>query len=206
MVSRLVTNSLFSLIWRTAAYTMYYRARKLDDHLFTGMRDASQTDQLLALQMDAYTVAIGALSMLDTKDAWISVHVASVSREGISAKQVLDIFPPETLKEGLPNVEIVNLVDMRREFILCKSRRQLARYEFPDGKQPLLIDNSGRWTSYFHIDWKMGQLEVITRYIEVGLFEEACVVASAFQEDMTGIFTKLVGQCVRFSLGDHSSV
>jgi hypothetical protein len=51
---------------------MYYRARKLDDHLFTGMRDTSQTDQLLALQVDAYIVAIGALSMLDSKDAWIS--------------------------------------------------------------------------------------------------------------------------------------
>jgi len=120
---------------RTAAYTMYYRARKLEDHLFTGMRDTSQTDQLLALQMDAYTVAIGALSMLDSNDAWISVHVASVSREGISAKQVLDIFPHEMLKDGLPNVEIIDLADMRKEFILCKSRRQLARRDFPDGKQ-----------------------------------------------------------------------
>lgn len=114
---------------------MYHRARKLDDHLFTGMRDASQTDQLLALQLDAYIVAIGALSMLDSKDAWISVAVASVGKEGISAKHVLDIFPPETLKEGSPNVEIINLADMRREFILCKSRRQLARQEFPDGTQ-----------------------------------------------------------------------
>ena len=52
----------------------------------------------------------------------------------------------------------------------------------------------------------MGQFEIISRYLEVGLFEEACVVASAFQEDMTSIFTKLVGQCVHFSLGDHSSV
>lgn len=135
MVRRLVANSIFSLMLGTAAYTMYYRARKLDDHLFTGMRDTSQTDQLLAHQMDAYTVAIGALSMLDPKDAWISVQVASVRKEGISAKQVLDIFPPEMLKEGLPNVEIINLADMRKEFILCRSRRQLARRDFPDGKQ-----------------------------------------------------------------------
>lgn len=122
----------------TAAYTMYYRAQKLDDHLFTGMRDTSQTDQLLALQLDAYIVAISALSMLDSKDAWISVPVASISREGISAKQVLDIFPPETLKEGSPNVEIVNLADMQREFFLCKSRRQLRRRDYPDGKRRMV--------------------------------------------------------------------
>jgi hypothetical protein len=135
MVCRLVANSIFSLMLGTAAYTMYYRARKLEDHLFTGVRDTSQTDQLLLLQMDAYTVAIGALSMLDSKDAWISVPVASVSREGITARQVLDIFPPEMLKEGLANVEIINLADMRKEFILCKGRRQLARRDFPEGKQ-----------------------------------------------------------------------
>ena len=135
MVRRLIANNVLSLMLGTAAYTMYYRARKLDDHLFTGMRDTSHTDQLLGLQLDAYIVAIGALSMLDSKEAWISVQVASVSREGISARQVLDIFPPETLKEGLPNVEIVNLADMRKEFILCKSRRQLARRDYPDGKQ-----------------------------------------------------------------------
>lgn len=52
----------------------------------------------------------------------------------------------------------------------------------------------------------MGQLQVISRYGEAGLFEEACVAASAFQEDMTGIFSMLVDQCVRFSLGDYSSL
>jgi hypothetical protein len=52
----------------------------------------------------------------------------------------------------------------------------------------------------------MGHLEVINRYTQVGLFEEACVVASAFQEDMTGIFVLLLKQCVRLSLGDYSSL
>jgi len=50
----------------------------------------------------------------------------------------------------------------------------------------------------------MGHLEVISRYAQAGLFEEACVVASAFKEDMTGTFVLLVNQCVCFSLGDHS--
>ena len=135
MVRRPVANNTVSLMLRTAAYTMYYRARQLDDHLFKGTREAAQTDQLLGLQLDAYIVAIGALSMLESKDAWISVPVASFSKDGISAKQVLDVFPPEMLKAGSPNVEIVNLVDMRREFILCKSRRQLARREYQDGTQ-----------------------------------------------------------------------
>lgn len=52
----------------------------------------------------------------------------------------------------------------------------------------------------------MGQLEVISRYAQAGLFEEACVAASAFQEDMTGIFVLLVDQCVRFSLDNHSNL
>lgn len=52
----------------------------------------------------------------------------------------------------------------------------------------------------------MGQLEIISRYAQAGLFEEACVAASAFQEDMTGIFVLLTDQCVRFSLGDYSSL
>ena len=52
----------------------------------------------------------------------------------------------------------------------------------------------------------MGYLDVISRYAQEGLFEEACVTASAFQEDMTGIFVLLVDQCVRFSLGNHSSL
>ena len=186
---------------------MYHRARKLDDHLFTGSRDTSQTDQLLALQLDAYIVAIGALSMLDSKDAWISVAVASVGKEGISAKQVLDIFPPETLKEGSPNVEIINLADMRKEFILCKSRRQLARQEFPDGKQSMDFQSKIMADGVsLYIDWKMGHLDVISRYAQAGLFEEACVVASAFQENMTGIFVLLVDQCVGFSLGNHTSL
>lgn len=137
-----LTNNTPSLtLGGTAALTMYDRARRLNDHLFTGVRDTSQTGQLLALQLDAYIVAIGALSLLDSKDAWISFPVASVSEEEITPKQVItatqvpDVFPPEILKEGSPNVEIINLADMRREFILCKSRRKLARPDHPDGKQ-----------------------------------------------------------------------
>jgi hypothetical protein len=45
-------------------------------------------------------------------------------------------------------------------------------------------------------------MEVLQRYAELGMFEEALYAAEIFQEDMTVIFTQLVGMCIRLSRGE----
>lgn len=45
-------------------------------------------------------------------------------------------------------------------------------------------------------------MEVLQRYAELGMYEEALFSARVFQEDMTVIFTQLVGMCIRLSRGE----
>jgi hypothetical protein len=44
-------------------------------------------------------------------------------------------------------------------------------------------------------------MEVLLRYSEAGLFEEACFCARVFQMDMTNIFSTFVSNCLTMSEG-----
>lgn len=122
---------------------MYQRARILGQQ---GKPDTDTRFILLSQQLEAYTVAINALCLLDPEDAWISLPVSEEPGE----------VPPEWRRSnfGMVDVgeqagndsEIVELDDMRREMELCRARRHLVYMMagLNDVQRAAEVDNSGK--------------------------------------------------------------
>lgn len=103
-----------------AATIMYDRARRLD------LEDKPTWDErynLLEFQLEAYTHAIHALCLLDSRDAWIAVGT-SPDAEGDPASGFGYGYQSNNMAKNRDS-EIVELEDVRRESELCRARREL---------------------------------------------------------------------------------
>jgi hypothetical protein len=78
-------NALY-LFFRAAALAMFQRARKLSEITPT----SSDFISLSELQLEAYTVAMNALSILDRNDAWITLPVPAKSSSDVSVHELAD--------------------------------------------------------------------------------------------------------------------
>jgi len=113
---------------------MYQRARSL------GQWEKYNSDMrfiLIEQQQEAYALAINALCLLDPGDAWISL--ATNEDEPSPWPGSGEFGAEERLGDG-SGTEIVELSDMRREFELCKARRDLAILYLASGYQ---LEESG---------------------------------------------------------------
>lgn len=111
------------LYWIPASIVMYQRARSLGQW---ERHSLEMRFMLVQQQEEAYALAINALSLLDSGDAWISLTLHDEE----------DSNPPEWRDANtggfnddryadVGSIDIVELSDMRREFELCKARREL---------------------------------------------------------------------------------
>lgn len=106
--------------YMAAATIMYDRARRLD------LEDKPTWDErynLLEFQLEAYTHAIHALCLLDSRDAWIAVGT-NPDAEGDPASGFGYGYQSNNMAKNRDS-EIVELEDMRRESELCRARREL---------------------------------------------------------------------------------
>ena len=71
---------------RTAALTMYQRARKLA----VLMGDASAFAELAELQLEAYVVAMNSLALVDPKSQWITLPITAETGHEVSGVSRLE--------------------------------------------------------------------------------------------------------------------
>jgi nuclear pore complex protein Nup160 len=121
-----------------AASTMYQRARIL------GLQEKANMDDrffILTEQAESYIVAINALCLLDSRDAWISLPVSPDFGQVPLEWRELNFggFVPEVnYAAGSRDCEIIELDDMRKEYELCRSRRELLIATIPyTGRGPI---------------------------------------------------------------------
>lgn len=129
-------------IFFTAAATMYQFARRLTPL----MEKSPQFSAIAEMQVQAYLVAMNALSLLDPKNSWITLPnppEASLSvflffffpgllpefllNLQINKRRLSKHVPAEKYQLDARDVEVVNLQDLQREYTLVNSRLDLMK-------------------------------------------------------------------------------
>ncbi|THH14049.1 hypothetical protein EW146_g6244 [Bondarzewia mesenterica] len=167
--------------YRNAALVMYQRATKLS----TLTNDLSQYIPLVEQQLEAYVVAINALSLLDQKNAWIVLPLSSESDQPARKRRKFTRHIPEDkISSGKRDCEIVQLSDIVYEYTLSSARLDLVR-----GDPSLLTTGEAL----------LSPSNVVLRLAQANRFNMALATARTLEVDMTDLFAHLTRQCLRLS-------
>ncbi|KAF9224346.1 hypothetical protein BS17DRAFT_808097 [Gyrodon lividus] len=171
---------------RSAARTMYQRARKLQE--ISGK--PADVISLMEDQLESYLLAINSLSLLEQKNAWIVVQAPPSNVKDFEASA--DRYPRKRRKlaQNLPlstsghSSEIIDLEDLRFEYTLLSTRLRLIRRDSTLLTAP---------------DALLSPSLIILRLGQANQFEFAMTTARALDVDMSELFAALAGQCMRLS-------
>ncbi|KZT74501.1 hypothetical protein DAEQUDRAFT_195531 [Daedalea quercina L-15889] len=167
--------------YRSAALTMYQRARKLGALI----GDVSDFVSITELQLEAYVVGMNALALTDQKNTWIVLPVTGEAEHEPRKRRKLSRHIPESrYSVGKRDAEIVHLFDMQYEYTLLSARLELIR------RDPTLLSAGGLTLS---------PPSIIMRLAQTNLFSLAMATARCLKEDMTDLFGHLTRQCLRLS-------
>ncbi|KAF7331760.1 hypothetical protein MKEN_00055900 [Mycena kentingensis (nom. inval.)] len=160
---------------RSASLVMYQRARKLQDLNAPNASLASQ-------QLDALTIAINSLALVDHKNAWflLPALVADHSREQPHKRRRLSRHIPESrFTPGTHDSEVVSLADIQYEHALLSAQIGISQQE------PTFTD--------------MPPESIVLRLAQANKFSLAMATASSLKVDMSDLFAQLTTQCIRLS-------
>jgi len=102
---------------------MYQRAVKLS----ALANDVSQFMSLAEQQLEAYAVAMNALSILDRKNAWIVLPLSSENGQLRKRRKLTRNIPEDEFGSSKRNSEIVALADIIFEYTVLSARLDLVR-------------------------------------------------------------------------------
>ncbi|CAK9785053.1 hypothetical protein CC85DRAFT_277004 [Cutaneotrichosporon oleaginosum] len=162
--------------YRSAGETMYAQANR-----YAEVSSKLNRTQVAALRARSFLAAINALSLVDKRNAWITIH----SPRAAKRRRVTSYIPEEAFSATASTTDIVTLADMRSEYRAILSQLQLAP-EVPD----LLAGNVS-----------LAPTEIVGFFTQRDKFDEAFLAAAEMHEDMTDIFTALATRCVELSRG-----
>ncbi|KAG8811352.1 hypothetical protein FRC17_002511, partial [Serendipita sp. 399] len=170
--------------YRGAASTMYQRARIL------GLMEKPDNDARhlhLSVQLEAYALAINALCLLDPQEAWISLPISEDSGMVPEEWRETNFGIYGIDDEKSRDSEIIELSDMRKELELCRARRQL------------VVEKMSIRGFVEEPDFFISPMEVVRRYAQIGMYDEALYSAKVFEVDMSPIFSAMVDMCMVLS-------
>ncbi|OCH95867.1 hypothetical protein OBBRIDRAFT_744376 [Obba rivulosa] len=167
--------------YRNAAQTMYLRARKVA----TLMDDPSGFFNVAELQLEAYVLALNALSLVDKRNAWIVMPVTAETGHEPRKRRKLSRHIPENLfSAGKRDAEIVDLSDVQYEYALLLARVELIR------REPTLLSSGG---------FLLPPDSIILRLAQKNCFDMAIATARTLNVDMSDLFGHLTTQCLRLA-------
>lgn len=164
--------------YRSAGETMYAQASRFGEVSTTKLNRT----EIAAFRARSYLSAINALSLVDKRNAWISVQADSRKR-----KRVTSNIPEDAFSHGVPPVDIVTLSDMRTEYRAVLSQLQLCP-EVPD----LLAGNV-----------TLSPDEIVGFFVQRDKFDEAQLAAAELRVDMSDLFVSLATRCVELARAPH---
>ncbi|KIJ70406.1 hypothetical protein HYDPIDRAFT_122186 [Hydnomerulius pinastri MD-312] len=165
---------------RSAARTMYQRARKLQE--ISGQ--PVDVISLMEDQLESHLLAINSLSLLEQKNAWIIVQAPSTNVNDFEPRKRRKLAQNLPVSTSGSNSEILDLQDIRFEYTLLSARLRLIRRDSTLLTAP---------------DALLSPSLIILRLGQVNQFDLAMSTARALNVDMSELFATLAGQCMRLS-------
>ncbi|KAF8314772.1 hypothetical protein DL93DRAFT_2167187 [Clavulina sp. PMI_390] len=168
--------------FRSAAASMYQHAQRLADIVDQHGPDAVEA---MALQAKSLLASINALSLVDQRNAWIQYIVPSGdgSRRRHHHRQSI---PEQHFQTASLDIDVVTLSEMKQEYALTLATLQLVN-------EPA-FDESG-----LDISRTLRAEEIVSQFMQWGMFDQATSTARSLKVDMTPIFASMTSQCMRLS-------
>lgn len=186
----LLTHNYYELLY--AFHIARHNYRKAGTVMFEfGMRLGREVRTRLGLQkqVNCYLAALNCLRLIRPEYAWIvqPVSGATYERPGASPKRNSDgEFPAEPVKR---QVDILELRDLEKEYILSRSRLTLAQHHPPSAA----------------IAGGASAAELLVLLVQTGLFDSALTLSQTFSLSVTPVFEGLAFKCIKLQLGGEES-
>ncbi|KAG6378387.1 hypothetical protein JVT61DRAFT_12642 [Boletus reticuloceps] len=165
---------------RSAARTMYQRARKLQEV----SSKPADVISLMEDQLESYLLAINSLALLEQKNAWVVVQLPALNTKDFESRKRRKLAQSLPLSSTSADSEIIDLQDLRFEYTLLSARLRLIQRDSALLTVP---------------DALLSPSLVILRLGQANQFELAITTARALGVDMSELFAALAGQCMRLS-------
>ncbi|EJD01293.1 uncharacterized protein FOMMEDRAFT_158427 [Fomitiporia mediterranea MF3/22] len=166
--------------YRNAALTMYIRYRNLSELPV----DSTMPLALLEQQAETLSVAMNALGLVETKNAFIVVPTHESSLPPRKRRKIGSYLPKEQLSASQRNVDIVRLPDIEREYAHLTANLELIR------RDPTLVR---------HGEPHLTPWLTVSKLTQAGLFDLAMHTAKTLSIDMSEVFQRLSLQCLHLS-------
>ncbi|KAJ1919418.1 hypothetical protein H4219_002010 [Mycoemilia scoparia] len=169
--------------YRAAASAMYQHAKRLG----AAMPFATDILSTITDQAQAYLSCINALQLVDSASAWIVVSRQGGNKNGQKRKKrrvEIERFSPTKDGQAINELDIVELVDVRREYNLTLARLQLSS-KYPEFR-----------TQNIQLDAE----DAIVLFMKVGMYDQALSISQSYKLDLTSLFESLTHKCLDLSL------
>ncbi|OCF41500.1 hypothetical protein I317_04703 [Kwoniella heveanensis CBS 569] len=172
--------------YRSAGEIMYLQGRRFAE----GGSSKIAPFELSAMQARSYLAAINALTLVDERNAWVSVPGApNKALRGIKRRKVSTYISEEEFTKDKRPVDIITLADIEMEYTLVLSQLRISS-QIPD------LHEHGVTVS---------PQEVVGLFVQRGMFDVAQSAAASLQVDMVDFFQSLAARCVELSrLSEHT--
>ncbi|XP_069028887.1 nuclear pore complex protein Nup160 [Embiotoca jacksoni] len=186
----LLTHNYYDLLY--AFHIVRHNYRKAGTVMFEfGMRLGREVRTRLGLQkqVNCYLAALNCLRLIRPEYAWIvqPASGATYERPGASPKRNSDgEFSAEPVKR---QVDILELEDLEKEYILSRSRLTLAQHHPPSAA----------------IAGSASAVELVVLLVQTGLFDSALTLCETFRLNLTPVFEGLTFKCIKLQLGGEES-
>ncbi|XP_055011189.1 nuclear pore complex protein Nup160 [Boleophthalmus pectinirostris] len=182
----LLSHNYYELLY--AFHIQRHNYRKAGTVMFElGMRLGREVRSRAGLQrqVNCYLSALNCLHLIRPEYAWIVQPAvgATYERPGASPKRNSDgEFTPEPVRR---QVDILELRDLEREYILSRSRLTLAQHHPPSAA----------------IAGSAAAVEMVALLVQTGLFDTAICVCQTFNLPLTPVFEGLAFKCIKLQFG-----
>ncbi|KAL1412954.1 hypothetical protein Q8F55_000703 [Vanrija albida] len=165
--------------YRSAGEIMYAQGRRFAEASSSKL----QAFEVSAMRARSYLTAINALSLVDKRNAWISVTASPESARAQKRRKVTSYIPEDEFSVDNKAVNIITLADIQAEYTAVLSQLRLSSY-IPD-----LHEHGVSLTP----------AEIVGFFTQRSLFDLALSSAADMTVDMTDIFQTLATRCVELS-------
>ncbi|XP_070763459.1 nuclear pore complex protein Nup160 [Enoplosus armatus] len=186
----LLAHNYYELLY--AFHINRHNYRKAGTVMFEfGMRLGREVRTRLGLQkqVNCYLAALNCLRLIRPEYAWI-VQPASgavYERPGASPKRNSDgEFSSEPVKR---QVDILELKDLEKEYILSRSRLTLAQHHQPSAA----------------IAGSASAVEMVALLVQTGLFDSSLSICQTFKLSLTSVFEGLTFKCIKLQFGGEET-
>lgn len=185
----LMTHNYYELLYAFHIYRHNYR--KAGTVMFEyGMRLGREVRTLRGLQkqVNSYLASLNCLRLIRPEYAWIvrPSSGAASERPGSSPKRSHD---GETTMPSTRRIEILELQDLEKEYVLARTRLTLAQQD----------------PSTAAVAGSSAADEILALLVQAGLFDTAVSLCQTFQLDLTPVFEGLAFKCIKLQFGGEAA-